>query len=117
MDSDKFCFSILSRYPIIKGLNGSIGIVGILFAGLYIFNTCLTIYWIFNQRVNGLNLGVERAARHVIYIFFFSFTFFYFFYLFGFIDLFSFYSSTFFLSLLISLQFFSFVTSIHLTSS
>lgn len=67
MDSDKFCFSILSKYPIITGLNGDIGLVGFLFGSLYIFNTCLTIYWILHQRTSA-ELGVERAARHVSFI-------------------------------------------------
>jgi hypothetical protein len=65
MDSEKFCYSILSRYPIFPGLHGEIGAIGLLFGSLYVFNTCLTVYWIMHQRFNAVELGVERAARHV----------------------------------------------------
>lgn len=64
MDSEDFCFRILSRYPILPGIQGEIGVIGILFGLLYVFNTCLTVYWITHQRFNA-ELGVERAARHV----------------------------------------------------
>ena len=64
MDSDDFCYSILSRYPIIPTLHNDIGVFGILFGLLYVFNTGLTVYWIMHQRFNA-ELGVERAARHV----------------------------------------------------
>jgi hypothetical protein len=66
MDSEKFCFSLLSRYPIIPGIHNEIGVFGILFGLLYVFNTCLTVYWIMHQKFNA-ELGVERAARHVVF--------------------------------------------------
>jgi hypothetical protein len=64
MDSDKFCYSILSKYPILPSVNENIGVFGLLFGLLYVFNTGLTVYWIMHQRFNA-ELGVERAARHV----------------------------------------------------
>lgn len=66
-DSDSFCYSILSKYPIINvipGLDGSIGVVGLFVGLLYFFNSGLTIYWIRHQKFNA-EMGVERAARHV----------------------------------------------------
>jgi hypothetical protein len=66
-DSETFCYSILSKYPIINvipGLNGSVGVVALLVGLLYFFNSGLTIYWIKHQKLNA-EMGVERAARHV----------------------------------------------------
>ena len=66
-DSDYFCYSILSKYPIIDvipGLDGSVGVVGLLVGMLYFFNSGLTIYWIRHQKYSA-EMGIERAARHV----------------------------------------------------
>jgi len=68
-DSDEFCYSILSKYPVadtIPGLNGTIGVVALLVGLLYLFNSALTIYWIRHQKFHA-ELGIERAARHVVF--------------------------------------------------
>ena len=67
-DSDNFCYSILSKYPVIDvipGLDGSVGVVGLIVGLLYFFNSGLTIYWIRHQKSNA-EMGIERAARHVL---------------------------------------------------
>jgi len=68
-DSGGTCTDLITSYKlsdIFPSFGGSIGVGALLLGIFYILNTCLTLFWINNQKKSAES-GVEGAARYVMF--------------------------------------------------
>lgn len=66
---DNICSDIFSAYPVkdyLPGIDGDVGIGGLVLGVLYFISAFITLYWIRRQRQKALQ-GMEGAAKEVIF--------------------------------------------------